>query len=268
MTQTRDRLLSNAGGLLIAAGALGAFVGGIYGLGAQRPGLIIWSVVLLMGYGVVGYLLMNAGDRFFHYMLPASAVLVVATLTLFQTEMRGFLDPEFSQYVLEPSMVLLLVFAGGAMLTHAVETMTDRVAWPSRGARSLNTLLHVAAFAPIWCAFTLVDMMGAASPLSSIFIVGGSALVGIASVVGGYAASRNSHPAFTTVGAALGFLASAGYLYQFMAGRQDPTLAPFGQFVALLGLILFALPAAIAAVAWIQVENGVVAPPEPSETAP
>lgn len=268
MTEKRDRLLSNAGGLLIAAGAIGAFAGGSYGLAAQRPGLIIWSVILLMGYGVVGYLLMNSGDRYFHYMLPASAVLVVATLTLFQTEMRGFLDAEFSQYVLEPSMVLLLVYAGGALLTHVVENMTDRVAWPSRGAKSLNTLLHVAAFAPIWCGFTLVDMMGATAPISRIFILGGSALVAIACVVGGYAAARNSHPAFTTVGAAFGFLASAGYLYQFMLGRGDFAASAFGQFIALLGLILAGLPAAISAVAWIQVANESDAPREPSESAP
>lgn len=266
MTEKRDRLLSNAGGLLIAAGAIGAFAGGSYGLAAQRPGLIIWSVILLMGYGVVGYLLMNAGERYFHFMLPAAAVLVVATLTLFQTAMAGFLD-EFSQYVLEPSMVLLLVFAGGALLTHVVENMTDRVVWPSRGAKSLNTLLHVAAFAPVWCGFTLVAMMGATAPLSRIVILGGSAIVAIACVVGGYAAARNSHPAFTTIGAALGFLASAGYLYQFMLGRGDLTASAFGQFIALLGLILSGLPAAISAVAWIQVanESGIS---EPSESAP
>ncbi|HET6406111.1 MAG TPA: hypothetical protein VFH78_15835 [Candidatus Thermoplasmatota archaeon] len=268
MTEKRDRLLSNAGGLLIAAGAVGAFVGGSYGLAEQRPGLIITSVVLLMGYGVVGYLLMNRGERYFHYMLPAAAVLVVATLFLFQTEMRSFLEAKFSHYVLEPSMTLLLVFAGGALLTHVVENMTDRVVWPSRGARSLNTLLHVAAFAPVWCAFTLVDMMGrSASAWSAILIIGGSALVGIACVVGGYAASRNSHPAFTAVGASLGFLAAASYLYQFMAGRGDVAAAAFGQFIALLGLILCGLPAAISAVAWIQVANE-RASPEPVDPTP
>lgn len=269
MTDKRDRLLSNAGGLLIAAGAIGAFAGGTYGLAEQRPGLIISSVILLMGYGVVGYLLMNRGERYFHYVLPAAAVLVVATFILFQTEMRSFLDDEFSQLVLEPAMTLLLVFAGGALLTHVVESMTDRVEWPSRGAKSLNTLLHVAAFAPIWCAFILVDMLGArASAWTGILILGGSALVAIAGVVGGYAAARGSHPAFTAIGAALGFLAAAGYLYQFMAGGGIDEVRAFGQFVSLLGLILTGLPAAIASVAWIQVANERAAPPETNETAP
>lgn len=269
MTDKRDRLLTNAGGLLIAAGGIGAFAGGSYGLAAQRPGLIIASVVLLMGYGVVGYLLMNRGERYFHYVLPAGAVLVVATLFLFETEMRSFLEDDFFHYVLEPSMTLLLVFAGGALLTHVVESMTDRVQWPSRGAKSLNTLLHVAAFPPIWCAFTLVGMLGPnASAWSRIFIVGGSALVGIACVVGGYAASRGSHPAFTATGAALGFVASAGYLYQFMAGRGDASASAFGQFLALIGLILSGLPAAIAAVAWVQVESERVEPGGPNEVMP
>lgn len=269
MTDKRDRLLNNAGGLLIAAGAIGAFAGGTYGLMAQRPGLIITSVVLLMGYGVVGYLLMNRGERYFQYVLPAAAVLVVATFTLFQTQMRGFFDDDFSRFVLEPAMTLLLAYAGGALLTHVVETTTDHVDWPARGARSLNTLLHFAAFAPIWSAFTLVDMLGRnASAWSAILIVGGSALVAIACVVGGYAAARGSHPAFTAIGAALGFTASAGYLYQFMLGRGDIAAAGFGQFVALLGLILTGLPAAIASVAWIQVANERGAPPEPNEAAP
>ena len=268
MTEKPDRLLTNAGGLLIAAGAIGAFTGGLYGLATQRPGLIIFSVVLLMGYGVVGYLLMNRGERYFHYVLPASAVLVVATFVLFQTQMRDFLDDEFAHYVLEPAMTLLLVFAGGALLTHVVETMTLRVAWPSRGAKSLNTLLHVGAFPPIWCAFTLIDMLGrGATAAMAIFIVGGSALVGIACVVGGYAAARGSHPGFTVFGASLGFLASASYLYQFMAGNGDASSAAFGQFIALIGLILTGLPAAIAAVAWIQVANDDHQPDEPTEPA-
>lgn len=269
MTDKRDRLLSNAGGLLIAAGAIGAFAGGTYGLTTQRPGLIITSVVLLMGYGVVGYLLMNRGERYFQYMLPVSAALVFATFILFTTQMRGLLDDDFSQFVLEPAMTLLLVYAGGALLTHVLESTTDRVEWPSRGARSLNTLLHFAVFAPVWCAFTLVDMMGPrASAWSGILIIGGSALVGIACIVGGYAAARASHPAFTALGAALGFLASASYLYQFMAGAIRTTSAEFGQFVALLGLILCGLPAAIASVAWIQVANEQAAPPEATESAP
>lgn len=269
MTQVRDRLLVNAGGLLIAAGAVGAFAGGTYGLTAQRPGLVITSVVLLMGYGVVGYLLMNRGERYFQYVLPGTAVLVVATLLLFQTEMRRFLDDDFFDFVLMPGVTLLLVYAGGALLTHVVESMTDRVAWPSRGAKSLNALLHFAAFTPVWCAFTLMDMLGTtASPSTGILIVGGSALVGIACVVGGYAAARGSHPAFTVAGAALGFVAAAMYLFQFMLGPGDVATSAFGQFVALIGLILSALPAAIGAVAWIQVSHEPAGTEPPSDPAP
>ena len=268
MTEPRDRLLSNAGGLLIAAGATGAFVGGAYGLAYEEPLLIIASVLLLMGYGVVGYLLMNRGARYFHFVLPATSVLVVATLALFQGDVQRALGDGFFQYVLKPGLTLLLVFAGGALLTHVVESMTLRVTWPARGASSINALLHVAAYAPIWCAFTLLDMMGPVSAWTGILIVGGSALVSIACVVGGYAASRGNHPMFTVLGAAAGFVLSASYLYQFMAGNGPSGAEAFGQINALVGLILTGLPAAIGAVAWIQVSAHDVAPEPPEFPTP
>jgi len=263
MAEKRDKLLTNAGGLLIAAGAIGAFAGGSYGLAAQRPGFIITSLLLLMGYGVVGYLLMNRGARYFHYVLPASAVLVVATLLLFQGEMRRVLDEAFFQYILKPGITLLLAFAAGALLTHSAETMTAKVEWPSRGAQSINALLHVAAYAPIWCAFTLLDMMGGSTSGMGMLVVGGAALAAIGCSVGGYAAARGNHPALTVIGAGGGFLASAGFLYQFMAGANPfGGAAAFGQFNALLGLILTALPVAIGSVAWIQVKHGDIADAE------
>lgn len=250
-----DRLLPNAGGLLMAAGGIAAFTGGAYGLAETRPGLIVFSVMLLMGYGVVGYLLMNRGARYFHVALPGTALLVVATLGLFQAEMgRMLAQPEF-RFVLEPALALILAFAAGALLTHVVEEATTRYRWPSKGASSLNTLLHLSAYAPVWSAFTLLALVRDPTPAFSLLVVGGSVLVAIACVVGGYAASRGSHPAFTVVGAALGFLASVAYLFQFMLGGGSADARVFGQFNALLGLILTGLPLAIGAVAWIQASN-------------
>lgn len=251
-----DRLLSNAGVMLIAAGALAAFAGGSYGLVEQRPGLVILCVLLLMGYGVVGYLLMNRGARDYHVVMPATAVLVVSTILLFQAGMQTVLGDGFLQYVLKPALVLLLAFAAGAMLTHTVEEMTPRVAWPARGARSLNTLLHVAAYPPVFGAFTLLDLMRSPSTWASILIVGASAAIAIACVVGGYAAARGSHPAFTLAGGALGFLGSAAYLFQFMSSGRVTGEAAFGELNALIGLIVSSLPIAIATVAWIQVNAG------------
>lgn len=268
MTEPQDRLLTNAGGLLLAAGGIGAFAGGTYGLAAQRPGLIIASLLLLMGYGVVGYLLMNRGARYFQYALPASAVLVVGTLLLFQGEMRRVLDDGFFQYVLKPGLTLLLAFAGGALLTHTVEAMTEKAPWPGRGASSINVMLHVAAYAPVWCAFTLLDMMGPAPAWLGLFIVGGSAAAAIGCVVGGYAAARGNHPAFAVLGAGAGFLASGAFLYQFMMAPGIGGAAAFGQFNALLGLILTALPVAFGSVAWIQVASGEVPQTDESPELP
>lgn len=265
MTSGQDRLLSNAGGLLIAAGALAAFTGGSFGLGEQRPGLVLASVILLMGYGVVGYLLMNHGERYFRYAVPASAALVFATLLLFQSGMSR--DDEIFRYVLEPTLTLLLVYSAGALLTRVVEELTPRVRWPGTGARSLNALLHIGAYAPVWCAFTLIGMLGVnASSGLSILILAGSVAASIGCVVGGHAASRGNHPAFTVIGAALGFVASAGYLFQFMltsTGRSGAIY--FGETNALLGLIMTGLPVAIGAVAWIQVSNTPPPAEEPRE---
>jgi len=265
----RDRLLSNAGGLLIAAGAVAAFTGGSFGISSQRPGLILASIVLLMGYGIVGYLLMNHGERYFRYALPASAILVFATLVLFQSGMARFFDTDVFRYVLQPTLTLLLVFAAGGLLTHVVEDMTPRVRWPGPGARSLNALLLMASYAPVWCAFILVGMLGTGASASlGIFVLAASVVASIGCVVGAHAAARGNHPAFTVVGALLGFAASAAYLFQFMLGGGRSGAVYFGEFNALFGLILTGLPVAIGAVAWIQVNNPAPPAEEPRDATP
>lgn len=264
MAETRDKLLSNAGALLIAAGAIAAFTGGSYGLSQTRPGLVVYSVVLLMGYGIVGYLLLNRGAEYFEYVMPGAAILVLGTLVLFQLQIGTFLQDEIFRFVLEPALTLMLAFAAGALLTHVLEETTLRVAWPGKGASSLNAMLHIAAYSPIWNAFTLLAMLGRnVSPGFSLLVVGGSVLVAIACVVGGYASARASHPMWTVLGGGLGFVASVMYLFQFMLmpGRDLGT-AFFGQFNALVGLVLTGLPVAIATVAWIQVANEPTSPAE------
>jgi len=260
MSGPRDRLLPNAGGLLLAAGGIAAFIGGMSGLSSQSPWLVVLSVMLLMGFGVVGYLLMSRGEAYFSYALPGAAVLAVLTLLLFQASVSRLLDETTTRLILEPALALLLSFAAGALVTHAVEVSTPRVRWPGRGAPSLNPTLHIAAAGPIWGAFILLLVLGEKTPFFRMLLVGGAVVVAIALVVGAYASTRHSHPRVTLLGAALGFLASAALLFQFMLGVQrDATL--FGELVALCGLVLTGLAAAISVVAWIQHESGV--PPEP-----
>ena len=99
MAEPQDKLLSNAGGLLMLAGGLATLTGGLYGLARQEPGIVVLSILLLIGYGVVGYLLMSRGARHFNVALPGAAVLVLATLFLFRRTPtsdfggRFFLDP-------------------------------------------------------------------------------------------------------------------------------------------------------------------------------
>lgn len=267
MTETTSgRLLSNAGGLLLAAGGVAAFSGGMYGLAVQNPWVVVLSVALLMGYGVVGYLLMNRGREFFAYALPGAAVLVALTLLLFQS--LRILDDVSMRYILEPGLTLLLAFAGGALATHAIEETQPRVRWPGRGAPSLNAMLHLAAIGPIWGAFTLLDILGPKTPFFRIVLVGGAVAVGVACVVGGYAASRQGHPRLTFVGALAGFLACAAFLFQFMLGVSREGATMFGELLALVGLVLTGLAGAIATVAWLQVAAGVSAEEPRAELPP
>ena len=264
MAEPKDKLLSNAGGLLMAAGGIAAFTGGTYGLAQTQPGLVVLSVLLLMGYGVVGYLLMLRGRTFFQPMLFAVAGLVIATVYILQAQQPPRGDEESARFILHPVLTLLLTFAGGALLTFVVEETTPRVEWPGRAGSTLNGLLHVSAYSPVWNAFTLVALMGdASSTLFRVALIGGSVAVAVACVLGGYAASRRSHPAFTVVGAGLGFLAAVGYLFQFMLGAGDADLRFFGQFNALVGLILTGLPMAIGTVAWLQVSTAAPRDPAP-----
>lgn len=252
-----DRLLHNAGGLLTAAGFLAAFAGGLYGLAASQPTLIVLSVMLLIGYGIVGYLLMNRGETYAQVALPAVAVLVLATLFVLRGEAGDWFGGD---YFLYPVLALVLSFASGAILTHLVEQATTRVTWPGNGTGYLNALLHVAAYAPVWNAFLLLELVGRPSTLTRVLTVGASVLVAVACVVGGYAATRRGHPAVTLGGAMVGFLASVYYLFVFMGTAGPREAAFFGQFNALVGLILTGLPIAISAVAWIQLSSE--APPD------
>ena len=257
-----DKLLTNAGGLLMAAGGLAALSGGLFGLGRQSPGLVVLSVLLLIGYGIVGYLLVSRGARHFALALPLAALLVLATLYLFQqVETRDF----GGQYFLDPAVTLVLAFAGGALLTHALEEATDRVEWPGKVPQSIGTLLFISAYAPIWNAFVLLDLIRAGTGLR-VIVLGVSVAVAIGCIVGGHAASRRSHPAITLAGAGAGFLASVYYLFNFMRASSTSGAVSFGELNALLGLILTGLPIAIATVAWIQLsaEEPPVAEP-PSE---
>ncbi|HWH08277.1 MAG TPA: hypothetical protein VNX21_03690 [Candidatus Thermoplasmatota archaeon] len=249
MAEPQDKLLSNAGGLLMLAGGLATLTGGLYGLARQEPGIVVLSILLLIGYGVVGYLLMSRGARHFNVALPGAAVLVLATLFLFR---RTPTSDFGGRFFLDPALTLVLAFAGGALLTHALEEALDRVEWPTRPPRNVGTLLFVAAYAPVWNAFVLLEWMVRPSAWATVLVVGASAAAAIACVVGGHAANRRRHPAVTLAGASAGFLACVLYLFQFMLGGGNRDLAFFGQLNALLGLVLSGLPIAIAAVAWIQ----------------
>lgn len=265
MAPSRDKLLSNAGTLFVVAGFIAAFTGGLYGLNATRPGLVVLSVLLLMGYSIVGYLLINKGPRYYRQAVPVAAALVFATLLLFRNDMRGFLDDGFAHFFLYPGLTLTLAYAAGALVTHGLEENFPPTKWPGKKGTNLNTVLHVAAFAPVWGGFSMVYLLGFnASPFMRVSILAGSVLVALACVAAGYASARGGHPGITVAGAGLGFLASVSYLWQFMLGGGDADITAFGQFVALLGLLLTAFPTAIGIVAWIQVANG----DEEDEVAP
>lgn len=270
MAETKDKLLHNAGALLLAAGFLAAFMGGMHGLATTAPFQVVLSVVLLIGYGIVGYLLMNRGGAHVNVVLPLTGVLVLATLLLLRNESGEWLGPGSGAYFLYPVLALVLAFATGAIFHHLVEQATERVAWPGKGAAFLSTLLHVAAYSPIWNAYTLLDLVGRPSPTTVVLTVGGSVAVAVACVVGGYAASRKGHPAITLAGAGVGFLAAVYYVFVFMGGFGGQDAAYFGRFNALVGLILTGLPIAIASVAWIQLrgEQPDEAPPAEPSLAP
>src|SRR5438270_5651386 len=105
MAEAKDRLLANAGGLLVAAGCIAAFTGGMGGLARTEPGTVVLSVLLLIGYGVVGYLLMSRGSRHFEFVLPATAVLVLFTLFVLRTDKGELFDAGVSSdLVLYPTL--------------------------------------------------------------------------------------------------------------------------------------------------------------------
>src|SRR5438067_10358260 len=113
MPEAKDKLLSNAGSLLMAAGFIAAFTGGMYGLAHTQPGLVVLSVLLLIGYGVVGYLLVSRGPTHFQFVLPASAVLVLFPLLVLRTDRGDILDSGLSNDLcLYPTLALILSFAG------------------------------------------------------------------------------------------------------------------------------------------------------------
>jgi len=269
---TQNAPLADAGHLLMATGVLTALVGGFVGLNEARPLLIIFSVLLLMGYGVAGHLLRQTGQVFLPYALPVTAGLAAVTLLLFATQLTGALSADVVLFFLAPLTALLLAFAAGPLVLHALVRAADLA--PSRDTATASPagLLLVSAVGPIWNAFLLIALLGAAaSPGLNTTIVGASALASVAAIAAAYGARRGLAPRFVVAGATISFVASASYLVQFMSGNGVWGAAWFGRVFALTGLLAAALAVAIGAVNWVQIAHApraATVPPEwPGEPA-
>ncbi len=265
MASTSPRSLSAAGNALIAAGFVAAAVGGLYGLARFAPGMVVLSVLLVIGYSVAGYLLLSRREPAFRPAAGLAAVLVLATLWVFRPDVARFLDPQFAYFLAFPALAYLLAYAAAHLAGYALARRNTRVLWPPRGTEAVLPLLLASAAAPVLSAFLLLHDLRAtgADDASAVLIVGGALLAAATTMLGGVASSVRRHPKFTLVGAAAGFGASVIFLFQF-AGRGRtgvafdyggvPEIPYVGQVYALAGMLLAGFPLAMSVVAWVELE--------------
>lgn len=253
MGRTSPQCLSSAGGLLLAAGFVAAATGGLYGLAAYRPGLVVLSVLLVMGYSVTGYLLLSRRDAAFTPAAVMSTVLLVATLWLFESGVVTVFGPEFTFFLLFPALATLLALAGANLVAYALARRNRRVLWPARGVGAASGLLQAAAVAPVLGVFVLLYLGGGARPGTFEAGVAVALAIGaaVASAAGGLLAGIKRHPRFPLVGGSVGFLANVLLLFEFSA--RGP-VGYLGQVIALAGMLVAAFPVASSVVAWVELE--------------
>lgn len=249
-------LLERAGTLLMAAGFLAALVAGTVGLFTGNPAAVVLAVVTLIGYGVAGWMLVALGDRGLETAAAVATLSVLLTLFLVGGETARTVGSAFGDLVFFPLLALLLAYAGGAIVGHALAGRVERMPWTVRGGDHASFLLHAAAAPTVWAVFAAVHGAGALlDPAAAALAVAAAGLVALAASAGGRLVRLGAHPRWPLAAGALTLVVNAWVVLELhgLGMRLGRDLGA-GQWIALLGMLLAAFPVTFAAVALYDVE--------------
>lgn len=252
----RAEALERAGSLLLIAGFLAALVAGSAGLAAGDPVTVILAVLVLVGYGVAGWMLVALGERSLQTAALLAVVFSLFTFGLLGGLPQEYLSGPFGHLVFFPLLVLLLSYAGGAIIGYALTDELERLEWAVRGSGKANLLLHAAAAPTIWGVFVTIDSLGGPLPQVAVSLaIAVAGTVATAAAAGGRLIKAGVHPRYTLAAGVLVLGVNAWYLLEFtnLGARVQGGLTG-AQWVALLGMLLAAFPVAYSAVALYDVE--------------
>lgn len=176
----------------------------------------------------------------------------------------------FGQFLLFPLILLLLVFAGGGVLSAALVRTLRMESTDLPGRDTAAFLLHAAAAPPIWGAFIITQVPGIGiSAFGAAFAIGAAGVAALIGATGGRLVSAGCHPRYTLAAGIIVLGANAWYLIEFsvVTGELGSSMGGPGQVLALIGLLVAAFPVAFSTVAWYQLELHPAARTEPSGPA-
>lgn len=254
--------LQSAGNLLFAIGVLSAVAGGFTGMEAREPGVVVASFLLLLGYGVAGYLLLTQGERAVRLVGALAGVLILFTLWL----VPGWVAPwdEFASYIFLPALTVLLAYAAGGFVAAAFGRGLEAVPWPQRRNETAATLLQLASIPPVWGAYLVLEALGGVARAGGAapVLVGLSFLAAAGGVAAGYLARAGRHPGVVLGGGMLTFFANVAFVFEFLGVSYGSGPAELGALLALLGMLASGFPIALSIVAWYGLTDGAAeAPP-------
>lgn len=248
--------LERAGSLLMAAGFIAAVVAGVHGLADDAAGTVIFAVVTLIGYGIAGWMLVALGERSLPVAAPVAVLASLLAFALLGGPVAGSAQDPSLNLVFFPLLVLLLAYAAGAIIAHALARSVERTTYAVRGADQAGFLLHAAAAPTVWALFIMVEAVGPGVAGGALSLaVAGTGLVAIAASTGGHLVESAGHPRYVLAAGAAALAANAYFLVEFTRIGTELGVGTTGaRFVALVGMLLAAFPVTFAAVAYYEAE--------------
>lgn len=248
--------LERAGALLMAAGFLAALVAGTVGLVQDAPVTVVLAVVTLVGYGVAGWMLVTMGERSLQAAATVAALSVLFTFGLLGGEVARFVAGSFGNLIFFPLLVLLLAYAGGAIVGHAMARHVQRMDWTVRGGDQASFLLHAAAAPTVWAVFAAAHMAGPQLDAAAVALaIAAGGFVALVASAGGRLVRLGCHPRYVLGASVVTLTANAWYLLEFSGlGLRLGRDLSGAQWIALLGMLLAAFPVTFSAVALYDAE--------------
>lgn len=240
---TSDEGLQATARIYALAGLVTVLIAGVRGLLADEAGLLVISVLTMIGYVIVAWVLTRRRRD------APWLVSVLGFLTAFLSlgilgSVAGAIGSAPLTVVLFPVIAGVIVYTGGFLIAGQLARRHPSLRLDFEEADVVNVLLQAAALLPVWSAFVLLDLPGGnVAPVALI------ALVSTYASTAGHLAGARKLVHHIAAGSVLALLGNAWFVFRYSGVAAEAPLALVGRASVLVGMLLAAFPTALAVVA-------------------